>query len=165
MYSYKDNKLYIHRSTGKPLYIGHIDSKTNTLFIHDKDNYHSLSKSFGIDRDILESYKLEYHFIQFRVFEEKLITTRLYFLEHCKPYKLLNQRDQFFMEFRYFGVEKALIWEKNTLHEINSQLDIFEVGRQEAMTGNRLYNMFIKNLSKTIKQEGESYGKERKLVF
>jgi hypothetical protein len=160
MFSYKESKVYIHRRYLKPLYIGRIEQEAATFRIHDRDNYHVLSKSLGIDKELITTPSLEYRYIAIKFHNEVLTTTRKYFSDHSREIDLFNLRSMLFMEVRLFSLDKALSYEKELIDSAAAQIDIFEVAAKEAASGERLLDMYVKNLSNTIKNQGKEDGKE-----
>ena len=153
MISVRNNKIYITRDIGAPLYIGFIDPKSSTLFVHDTDNYHLASKSLGIDQEVLKSPSLDYLYISIKWMNKPLRTTRFYFKTHSTIYNLLNGRVQRFMSIRDFDLNKALDYEHNLdKQRSEKQLDVFDIGAIEDVTGNRLLNAFVTNLEHTTQK-------------
>jgi len=170
MISFRNNKIYVHREVGQPLYIGFIDPKASTLFVHDTDNYHLASKSLGIDQEVLKSPSLEYLYISIKWMKKPLRTTRFYFTTHSIVYNLLNGRVQRFMPIRDFDLDKALDYERNLdKQRSEKQLDVFDIGEIEDVTGNRLFDTFIANLEQTtqkvIDEEIKDGKTKRKISF
>lgn len=152
MFSFKDSKIYIHRRIGRPLYIGFVDKKTSTLFIHDTDNYIPENRLIGIDKEILDSPKLDYLYISIKFAQKKYQTTRYYFKVHSIPREIYNGRDLRFMPLYSFDLNKALDYEKSLDEERNSQIDLFDAASAEAKSGIRLLDMYVHNLEKTTEK-------------
>lgn len=158
MYSFKNNKVNIFTPKGhKPVFIGEINPKEDTLYVRDRDNFHPGTKSLGIDSEILAEAAIPFKYLVFRYYKNKLITTRKFFWDHrliTDKDVLRNGRVMSFLPMGLFGVEQALAYENSLKKErenVLDQMDIFEIGKIEDETGSRMLDIYLKNLIKKSK--------------
>lgn len=142
----KNGDLFLIDRIGRRIKVGKIekDSFVNT----DKDNYHQLSKSLGIDRIILSSKDLVYKYISFRYYGKTYITTRYYFINKAIKRNILNGRDMLFLEIKDMSLSKALRYEQVMRDQELAQLDIFDVLTDSRNTNNRLLDLWVETINK-----------------
>lgn len=129
----KETKVFILDRLDRKIFVGSILG--DTFRSYDMDNYHSISKSLGIDSTVLTTPTLRYRWIHFVYEGINYYTTRSYFYHHLKTYKLFNSRDQKFLELSQFGREKAERWEEYMDNLATAQYDIFKVLDEQRLTG------------------------------
>ena len=164
-FDYSNNKIYIHRKIGKPLYIGIILSQVDTLYIHDRDNYLIPMNGLGVDEEVIMSKILAFHYIQMKWKGEKLITTRKYFFDHCKGANMFNGRTMLFMPIAYFGLDKALAYEQMLKSNKLAQMSIFDVAEKIKETNSsNLLSLWLKSVDQAEKAN-QKIKKEKGIIL
>lgn len=147
---YHNREVYaISYGLGLEWPIGRI--KQDTLFL-DSPSRHRNSYSYGIDKDVLTSGEMDYHFITIRERKTDWTTSRLFWLIHGQERDLGNKRDEIFLPDELFGAERATLYEKYNSEEIQKQLklDIFDIAK-EAGDVKQGWDSFSKLFSPWIK--------------
>jgi len=99
--------------------------KDGAYTITDKDCYHEAKNAYGIDEEILLDEKLDYKLISFE--KERLITTRIYFIDHGFRYNLLNGRVMMFLITGLFGLVNALHYERAIKNKDILKMDAVDI--------------------------------------
>ena len=152
----------IHPILLSKAYVGNIIN--DTLRVYDNDNYHEQSKSLGLDDAVVISPELEYKFIHFHFENYDYITTRVYFYHKARRQRLLNGRDQKFLELKMFGKTRAIEWEEYMINLETAQLDLFKVLDEQRKTGEK-NNEYLNEWEEKNKQVQEYRIKQKKLVL
>lgn len=116
----------------KKIFIGEI--REDTFRIYDTENYHDLSKSLGLDNEIIETPDLKYRWIHIVYEKIDYITTRTFFYHRGTKRKLFNSRDMKFLPLDLFGKQKAIAWEEYMENLQTAQLDIFTILDEQRRT-------------------------------
>lgn len=146
----------------KRLFIGEIQGET--LRVYDDDNYHELSKSLGIDLEIIISPIIKYRWIHFHFENYDYITSRTYLYHKGTKQNMFNGRDYKFLPLTMFGQVKAMEWEDYMDNLETAQLDLFTILDEQRKT-NEENNEYLREWEDKNKQVQQYRIKQQKLVL
>ena len=119
---------------GQDFPIGRI--KQDTLFL-DSPSRHRKSNSYGIDKDVLMSEEMDYHYIIIRERKIDWTTTKSFWLKHGTKIDLGSKRNELFLPDGLFGSKRAILYESYISPEVQKQikLDIFDIAKEAGKVG------------------------------
>src|SRR5574343_401869 len=94
----------------KKIFIGEI--REDTFRIYDTENYHDLSKSLGLDNEIIENPDLKYRWIHIVYEKIDYITTKTLFYPIILKLNFFNSADIMIIPLDLFVKQKAIAWEE-----------------------------------------------------
>ncbi len=122
--SYKGD-VYVITYQRNDFPIGRI--KQDTLYL-DSPSRHRNPSSYGIDKAVLTSDIMDYHYVIIRERNLDWTTTRKFWLDHGKVIDLSNGRTEMFLVDELFGADKAMLYDEYCEAEVQKLIkkDIFD---------------------------------------
>lgn len=154
-------KVFLN-SVFRRIFIGEIQGET--LRVYDTDNYHDMSKSLGLDNEVIESPILKYRWIHFHYENCDYKTSRTYFYHKGTKRKMFNGRDQKFLPLNLFGQVKAIEWEEYMENLETAQLDLFKILDEQRRT-NENNNEYLREWERKNEQVQMYKIKQQRLVL
>lgn len=104
--------------------IGTLNTLGEGKFLTDRKKEHVFQKtnSLGITEELMISPDIHFKWIIINYEGIKLITTRVFFLNHSKVFVFTGYEKQYFLPLEEFGIEKAMKYQNC----INQQFTLFE---------------------------------------
>jgi len=101
--------------------------KQDTLYL-DSPSRHRHTMSYGIDKEVLTSDKMDYQYIIIRERGQDWTTSRSFWNKYGKEINLNNTRDELFLIDEWFGEELAIL-HKQIIEDKWAQFDIFDLAK------------------------------------